>query len=133
MNIFLKEKSPSQLSEIHGVSDIPIPKLGSKSGDNKNPEDAEGSSVRMPKTMGEVSQLAYNTLPKSWKEQNIVTSVKENVDPTLLEERQQLVKNKTPAELAQIRSLADLPVPSRIKNIFDKKEMEKPEPKKRRR
>jgi hypothetical protein len=45
-------------------------------------------------------------------------------DPKVLEERKELIKNHTPAELAQIRGISDFPVPSKITNIFEKKEKE---------
>ena len=56
---------------------------------------------------------------KSFMEKNIVTAVKENVDPEQLERDMTLTKTKTPAELAQINSLSEFPVPEKIKNILN--------------
>ena len=56
----------------------------------------------MPRNMDEWGQAAYNTLPKSFREQNIVTAVKENLDPEELARNQELTRSKTPAELAQV-------------------------------
>ena len=56
---------------------------------------------------------------KSFMEKNIVTAVKENVDPEKLERNMTLTKTKTPAELAQINSLSEFPVPEKIKNILN--------------
>ena len=56
---------------------------------------------------------------KSFMEKNIVTAVKENVDPEKLERYMTLTKTKTPAELAQINSLSEFPVPEKIKNILN--------------
>ena len=64
----------------------------------------------------------FNTLPRSWRQQNLVTSVREIDDPEVIKKRQELIKNYSPAELAQIRGLSDIPVPSKLTNMFDKKE-----------
>ena len=66
-----------------------------------------------------------------------MTAVKENIDPEELERNQTLTRTKTPAQLAQINSLSDIPVPDKIKNLFDKpaapvEEKKAPERKKRR-
>ncbi len=60
----------------------------------------------------------YGTLPKSFTTKNVVTAVKENEDPEVLEKRKEMVQEFSPAELAQFSSIADFPVPSRIANIF---------------
>merc|ERR1711942_5134 len=68
------------------------------------------------------------------REQNIIPAVKENLDPEELERNRTLTKTKTPAELAQINSLAEFPVPEKIKHLlaFERKETEPKENKKRR-
>merc|ERR1719369_738463 len=91
--------------------------------------------MTLPKNMEEWQQAAYNTIPKSLREQNIVTAVKENLDPEELARNQTLTKTKTPAELAQIHSLSEFPVPENIKKFLTlerKEQTEKKEPKKRR-
>merc|ERR1711990_645861 len=128
-----EEKSPTQLANIDSVADIPIPKVFS----SKPAENGEESSEpkHMPRNMEEWGQAAYNTLPKSFKEQNIVTAVKENLDPEELARNQELTKSKTPAELAQIHSITDFPVPENIKKFLAserKTDTPKKEPKKRR-
>merc|ERR1712226_472187 len=128
-----EEKSPTQLANIDSVADIPIPKVFS----SKPAENGEESSEpkHMPRNMEEWGQAAYNTLPKSFKEQNIVTAVKENLDPEELARNQELTKSKTPAELAQINSITDFPVPENIKKFLTserKTDTPKKEPKKRR-
>ena len=55
---------------------------------------------------------------KSFMEKNIVTAIKENVDPEKLERDMTLTKTKTPAQLAQINSISEFPVPEKIKNIL---------------
>jgi len=128
-----QEKTPSQLGNIESISDIPVPIIRKSKGDKIETEE-EGPGMTMPRNMEEFGQAAYNTLPRSFREQNIITAVKENLDPEELERNQTLTKTKTPAELAQIHSLAEFPVPDRIKNllVFEKKETEKKETKKRR-
>ena len=72
------------------------------------------------------------TLPRSWREQNLVTSVKEMGDEKELAARRELVQSRSPAQLAQITSISEFPVPSRITNLVKKKEPQ-PEPVKQRR
>ena len=60
----------------------------------------------------------YATLPKSWKEQNLITKVKVEEDPIELERRRNLTQEKTPAELAQISSISDMPIPSALENFL---------------
>ena len=64
----------------------------------------------------------FNTLPRSLRQQNLVTSVREIDDPEMLKKRQELIKNYSPAQLAQIRGITDFPVPSKITTLFEKKE-----------
>merc|ERR1711971_448658 len=111
-----QEKSPTALGNINSVSDIPIPKVFA----SKPAEDGEvpAEAKPMPRNMDEWGQAAYNTLPKSFREQNIVTSVKENLDPEELARNQELTRSKTPAELAQIHSLSEFPVPENIKKFL---------------
>ena len=73
----------------------------------------------------EIPNKFYGTLPKSWRQKNLVTAVKENEDPEEVETRRNLVKYNTPAELAQISGLSDIPVPSRITSIFSTTERKK--------
>merc|ERR1711936_42716 len=128
-----QEKSPTALGNINSVSDIPIPKVFASKAAEDDEEPAEAKP--MPRNMDEWGQAAYNTLPKSFREQNIVTAVKENLDPEELARNQELTRSKTPAELAQIHSLSEFPVPENIKKFLTserKADNTKKEPKKRR-
>merc|ERR1712088_703268 len=128
-----QEKSPTALGNINSVSDIPIPKVFSSKPAEEGEEPAEAKP--MPRNMDEWGQAAYNTLPKSFREQNIVTAVKENLDPEELARNQELIRSKTPAELAQIHSLSEFPLPDNIKKFLTserKPDNTKKEPKKRR-
>ena len=101
-----QEKSPTALGNINSVSDIPIPKVFASKPAEDGEEPAEAKP--MPRNMDEWGQAAYNTLPKSFREQNIVTAVKENLDPEELARNQELTRSKTPAELAQVRTFEKL-------------------------
>eukprot|EP00090_Calanus_glacialis_P017720 TRINITY_DN2752_c0_g1_i5.p1 TRINITY_DN2752_c0_g1~~TRINITY_DN2752_c0_g1_i5.p1 ORF type:complete len:1757 (-),score=501.37 TRINITY_DN2752_c0_g1_i5:475-5592(-) len=127
-----QEKTPAQLGNIESLSDIPVPTIRKSKGEKMETEEEE--PFHFPTNMDEFGQAAYNTLPKSMREQNIITAVKENLDPEELERNRTLTKTKTPAELAQINSLAEFPVPEKIKHLlaFERKETEKKENKKRR-
>ena len=113
----LQDKTPLQLGNIESISDIPIPTVrkSKHNPDADSPQESK-TELTMPKNMDE---LGKTILPKSFFEQNIVTAVKENVDPEVLESRRNLTLTKSPAQLAEINSLADIPVPGKIKNLLN--------------
>merc|ERR1712223_1501448 len=104
-----QEKSPAELGNIESLGDIPIPTMRKA---KQNTEQAEDK----PENESEEQGMSFG---KSFMEKNIVTAVKENVDPEKLERYMTLTKTKTPAELAQINSLSEFPVPEKIKNILN--------------
>ena len=55
----------------------------------------------------------YASLPRSLKSQVLVRSKVEE-DENLLKERQNIVSSKTPAELSQIHSFNEIPLPRRV-------------------
>ena len=59
----------------------------------------------------------YGTLPRSMREKKLLTNTREMLDAKELEQRQELIRSKTPSELAQIRGFGDIPVPSRLQNV----------------
>ncbi len=61
------------------------------------------------------------TLPRSWRETRLVTKVKEETDGEKVKERQALTAQQSPAQLAQMTSVADLPVPAPLQNLFSPK------------
>jgi len=81
----------------------------------------EIEEVKFDPRVAEGSRM-YNTLPRSWRTQNLVTSVREITDPEELARRKQLIETKSPAELANITSFSDLPVPSKIKSFMSPSE-----------
>merc|ERR1719348_2189725 len=117
-----QEKTPLQLGNIESISDIPIPTIRkSKQTDNVD-EEKEPSEFSMPKNMDDLGKAV---LPKSFFEQNIVTAVKENIDPEELERNRTLTKTKTPAQLAEINSITEFPVPDKLKNLLSSSSKDK--------
>merc|ERR1712001_643641 len=104
-----QEKSPTELGNIDSLGDIPIPTMRRSKQTSDNTEDK-------PENESEEQGMSFG---KSFMEKNIVTAIKENVDPERLERDMTLTKTKTPAELAQINSLSEFPVPEKIKNILN--------------
>ena len=59
----------------------------------------------------------YSTLPRSLRETKLVTNVKVEEDEEVLSARKAMVESKSPAELSAIKSLSDLPIPSRVSKM----------------
>ena len=66
------------------------------------------------------------TLPKTWTETKLLTQVKVEEDEAVLAQRRNLTETKTPNELSQITSIAELPIPSALETFLksDKKPKE---------
>merc|ERR1719350_2304466 len=89
-----RTKSPTELSQISSVSDFPLP----------TPVE------NLLKKKG-----IYDSIPASLKSELIVKSVEQ--DQELVAERQETIRTHTPAQLSEIHSLADVPIPSFIQNL----------------
>ena len=48
----------------------------------------------------------------------MITQTKIEQDPEILAQRRALAKEKTPAQLAQISSLAEMPIPTALENFL---------------
>ena len=57
------------------------------------------------------------------KEQQLLVKAKVE-EPEKVRERQELVRTKSPAELSQITSVADLPMPAPVENMLKRKRYE---------
>ena len=68
--------------------------------------------------MGKRSGSMKFTLPKSWRETKLLTGVKVEEAEAVLAKRRNLTETKTPNELSQITSIADLPIPSALENFL---------------
>ena len=56
----------------------------------------------------------YASLPRSLTEQQLLVRTKVNESMEVVQARQALVEAKSPMELSEIHSLAEMPIPSRI-------------------
>ena len=66
------------------------------------------------------AESIYGSLPRSMKEQQLLVKAKVE-EPEKVRERQELVRTKSPAELSQITSVADLPIPAPVENMLKRK------------
>ena len=74
---------------------------------------------------GQKKEGIYDSIPASLKSELIVKSVEQDQD--LVAERQETIRTHTPAQLSEIHSLADVPIPSFIQNLTaSKKNMAEP-------
>jgi hypothetical protein len=94
--------SPSELGQIRGFGDIPIPTFRKK---KKDVGDESKSD------MGKSKENLYEKLPSSLKAECLVRS-KVEVDEEKLKERQNMTRSMSPHELGQIHGLSDFPIPS---------------------
>merc|ERR1712088_1298796 len=136
----VQTRTPAQLSTITSISDLPVPSkltkmMGSRESSAHGPRPAstaasvggEKQSSRTPSKMN-VNDM-YSTLPKSLT-MELAVKTKIN-DPAVVEERRKLTAEHTPMELGNIGSLADLPIPTPISNLFNKPAADTPEKPKR--
>jgi len=110
-----KGKTPAELSKISKISDFPLPSF-KKHADSGEPSDkAEEDGEEKPEGFG------YHTLPRSLRETKLITAVVESeVDDEDLIKRMEITKNATPAELSEIKSFKDIPIPDTFKHLLDK-------------
>ncbi len=96
-----RSKSPAELGEIKGMSDIPVPSMRRKKHD----------SSRSSRSRSKSRERMYDRLPDTLKTECLVRS-KMQEDDDILRERQELTRSITPTELSEIRGIEDLPMPS---------------------
>lgn len=111
-----KKKTPAELAQLNHPFDIPLPKIKLPKVSKSRPSSAD--DLHREKSHEEF----YGTLPKSWREKNIVTGNKVILDADEGQKRQELVKTKTPAELAQFHSIQDFPLPTKVKSLLSPSE-----------
>lgn len=111
-----KMKTPAQLANLNHPFDIPMPKikLPAKRSASAHAEDGDKTS--------NAKFDIHATLPKSWREANIVTSNRVTEADDEVRKRQDLVKTKTPAQLAEFHSISDIPIPSKVKSLLSPSE-----------
>ena len=111
--VLLMEKTPAELSKISKLSDFPLPNLHFKKNEGKecNGVEEEQSEAGEKDTFG----------IKALREQKLITSITESeVDDETLIRNMEITKNMTPAQLSEIRSIKDFPIPESIKHILDR-------------
>jgi len=119
-----KAMSPSQLAEIHSIKDIPIPDMVKHMLDKPSkPASAAGNSATAASSNGDGEADGEEGEKSSFLSTKIVTNVKECTDYDTLKKRQEIVKTKSPTELAAISGLGDLPIPSKIENLMKGKDV----------
>ena len=113
--LLVEKKTPSQLAAMKHPFDIPLPKFRSKSRDQPKRKTYEEDEEEKEEKVEEEEPLpsGMRTLPRSWTTKNCITVQKEQPDSQVLKEHQNLVKTKSPGELAALKHPFDIPVPER--------------------
>ena len=134
----VQSRSVSELSQISGLSDFPVPEKLEKlmTLKRKKEQKLEDTLDRSAKPEGKdyshLSPMAlhdtlYSTLPRSMKSElrvkSRITSIKDSSDAAIdkVQTRRDLVSSKSVNELSQVKTLADVPIPSPIQNLMDKR------------
>jgi hypothetical protein len=116
-----KHRTPAELSHLNHPLDIPLPKIRMPSKSKRDISEDETKSLD-PGLLDDDKFRLYHTLPKSWRQQNLVTSSRQMTNKEELEQRKELVKTKTPSQLAQFSSITDFPIPSKLKAVLSPSE-----------
>ena len=122
--------TPAQLGNITSLGDFPLPttlERFMKSSDKKpKAAAAEATDLEEGKSGGGLNlEDMYSNLPRAFKSEVLVKS-KVQDDEEKITQRRKMVESMKPAELAQINSLGDFPMPSALENIFKSSEGPKP-------
>ena len=127
----VKTSTPAELSRINGFADLPVPArlrnlhLHNLTGRDQTPahggEDAAGSRPSSPPFAhqnGGGSSL-YNSLPRSLRDQQLIVRCRtDDADNEDLKRRQELTRTMTPAQLSEISSISDLPIPAKLESLI---------------
>merc|ERR1712222_154972 len=122
----IRTHTPAQLSEIHSLSDVPIPSfIQNLTASKKNLDEPIIEKPKMDTEEKEKGPFKiYDTLPASLTETKLMTkSVVE--EPEVQAARAEVVKSKSVAELSQITTISDFPVPETIENLFSNKTVDR--------
>merc|ERR1719336_1890375 len=123
----LNSKSKSEISQVKSLAEFPVPDIvqrafhksvGSLGGSKpaQDPSKPSTASSRPPTSLSGKGLQAeiYASLPRSLTEQQLLVRTKVEESAEVLQARQALVESKSPLELSEIHSLAEMPIPSRI-------------------
>merc|ERR1719490_536530 len=122
----IRTHTPAQLSEIHSLSDVPIPSfIQNLAASKKNLDEPNTEKPKMDTEDKEKGPFKiYDTLPASLTETKLMTkSVVE--EPEVQAARAEVVKSKSVAELSQIATISDFPLPETIENLFSNKTVDR--------
>ena len=125
----VKAKSVNELSQIHSLSDLPVPstllnlaKKGYAPVQRKKKFKEQMSELKSQSTQSlaqSIQSTLHATLPRSLSEKQLL--VRSRVEqPDVLAERRRLVESKAVSELSQLSSFHDLPVPTPLSKFFHK-------------
>lgn len=126
-----ESQSPAQLGNITSLGDFPLPttlERFMKSSDKKPKAAAAATDAEEPKSGGGGLNLEdmYSNLPRSFKSEVLVKSKVHDNDEEKITQRRKIVESMKPAELAQINSLGEFPMPSALESIFKSSDRPKP-------
>ena len=119
-----QKKTPAQLSQMNHPLDFPMPKIkfsGIKKPRTSSAEDNKASPDSRP-LKDALKARSQGTFPMAWTQQQLITSNKVMRDENEANLRRNLVKTKTPAQLAEFHSFSDFPVPTKVKNFLSPSE-----------
>merc|ERR1719458_1194523 len=122
----IRTHTPAQLSEIHSLSDVPIPSfIQNLAASKKNLDEPNTEKPKIDTEEKEKGPFKiYDTLPASLTETKLMTkSVVE--EPEVQAARAEVVKSKSVAELSQIATISDFPLPETIENLFSNKTVDR--------
>jgi len=124
----VQSKSVHELSQVTSLADVPIPSPIQKLVDRAQGkvDHSEGSSGKGLPSLGKMEDI-YASLPRSLKKEVMVRSKVEE-DEEELKRRQNLVETKTPAELSQIHSFSEVPLPRRVEAWLHSSEQQPQKP-----
>ena len=124
-----ESQTPAQLGNITSLGDFPLPttlERFMKSSDKKPKAAAADTDLEEGKSGGGLNlEDMYSNLPRAFKSEVLVKS-KVQDDEEKITQRRRMVESMKPAELAQINSLGDFPMPSALENIFKSSDGPKP-------
>ena len=124
-----ESQTPAQLGNITSLGDFPLPttlERFMKSSDKKPKAAAPDADLEEGKSGGGLNlEDMYSNLPRAFKSEVLVKS-KVQDDEEKITQRRKMVDSMKPAELAQINSLGDFPMPSALENIFKGSDRPKP-------
>merc|ERR1719383_842451 len=117
----VESKSVAELSKVSSIADFPVPTFLSKLASRSLSKLHSLSTGQLSSPTTEDKSTGsgiYATLPKSLNCELLVSRSVQDV--SILEERMQLINEKSTKELASIRSYKDFPVPDIVQRFYHK-------------